>query len=321
MEILFQFCFKDEVVQGPQELKESPNGRPVHDIGARHTVTGEPSILRKPGYFILLSTSMPFLSQIHIYPVKSLGGISLESAQVTPRGLLYDRRWMLVDEAGVFVTQREVPQLATIRASLAQDTLTLSCGGATMQVPLHNQGEKVPVRVWRDTVLAVEVGELADVWLSELVDAAVKLVWMPEETHRAVNEKYGAPGDIVSFADGFPFLLFGQASLDDLNNRLDEPIPANRFRPNFVIEGSNPYEEDSWTRFQIGEVEFERAKECVRCVVTTTDQETGERRGPEPLRTLAQYRKNEEGGVFFAQNLIARSTGVVRVGDELKVTS
>lgn len=264
---------------------------------------------------------MPYLSQIHIYPVKSLGGVALEAAEVTLRGLRYDRRWMLVDQEGVFVTQREVPKLATIRVAVGLDVLTLSCQGATMQVPLENHGERLPVQVWRDTVVAVEVGELADVWLSEVLDLSVKLVWMPEETQRAVNEDYGAPGDIVSFADGFPFLLFGQASLDDLNNRLDEPIPANRFRPNFVIEGSNPFEEDRWTRFRIGEVEFERVKPCVRCVITTTDQQSGERRGPEPLRTLALYRRDEKGGVLFGQNLIARGTGTVRVGDIVEVES
>lgn len=256
------------------------------------------------------------LSQIWIYPVKSLRGIQVASARATPTGLEYDRQWMLVDVHGVFLTQREHPGLARMSTALQPHALTLSVRGATMNVPLHCSGSTHPVRVWRDTVEAIPVGALADDWLRREIGLECRLVWLPPATHRSVDPQYGQAGDQTSFADGFPYLLTGEAALEELNARLDQPVPMTRFRPNLVFSGGSAHEEDGWRDVQIGEVNFRRAKDCVRCVVTTTDQETGERQGPEPLRTMAQYR-NLGKGVVFGQNLVPRGSGTLQVGDIL----
>ncbi len=256
------------------------------------------------------------LSQIWIYPVKSLQGIQLSEAHVTDMGLEFDRRWMLVDPHGVFITQREHPVLATLKTSLEPHALTLDWRGARLNVPMHSRGPRVQVRVWRDEMEAVPVGALADDWLRQQIGLDCRLVWMPLDVVRPVDPNYGAPGDQAAFADGFPYLITGEASLRDLNDRLDEPVPMDRFRPNFVFEGGEPFEEDRWGQFFIGDIPFQRVKDCTRCAITTTDQQSGQRRNQEPLRTLAQYR-NFGKGIVFGQNLVPRGRGFVRVGDAI----
>jgi uncharacterized protein YcbX len=266
---------------------------------------------------------MSSLSGLFIYPVKSLGGISLSQAQVQERGLQYDRRWLVVDENGVFLTQRELPQMAAIGVELSEQGLVLrsrQLGLSSLRFGLEAEGAMVQVQIWRDVVKAVEVSAEANEWFSEVLDKSCRLVWMPEETRRQVDTTYAHNGEVTSFSDGFPFLVLGQASLDDLNDRLEEPVLADRFRTNFLFEGAAAFEEDSWERFRIGEVEFEVLKPCARCVMTTTDQQTGQRQGREPLKTLATYR-NHQGKVYFAQNAVARTFGTVRVGDVIEVLS
>lgn len=258
------------------------------------------------------------ISSLRIYPVKSLRGIDLSEAEVRPRGFRHDRRWMLVDPAGRFITQREQPQLATIATELTPTGLLLSSQSSEMLVPFTATGSEIQVNVWRDEVTGRLVSDEADTWLQAELGLECRLVKMPPEARRAVAPEYGQPGDVTSFSDGFPYLIIGQSSLDELNLRLDEELPMNRFRTNIVVEGSEPFAEDAWKRIRVGEVEFDVVKPCSRCVMTTTDQFTGERRGLEPLKTLAQFRL-QAGKVMFGQNAIARGTGVVRVGDTVSV--
>jgi hypothetical protein len=261
------------------------------------------------------------LSGLFIYPVKSLGGISVLQAQVEERGLQYDRRWMVVDEEGFFLTQRQLPQMATISAEITNEGLLLRSPRGQLpplRVGFEAEGAAVQVQIWHDEVQAREVGAAANSWLSEALGQSCRLVWMPDDAQRLVDTKCAHNGEVTSFSDGFPFLILGQASLDDLNLRLDEPVPADRFRANFLFEGSAPFEEDGWGRFRIGEVEFEALQPCSRCVIVTTDQQIGQRVGHEPLKTLASYRTHQ-GRVFFAQNAVARTLGTVRVGDPIEV--
>jgi uncharacterized protein YcbX len=259
------------------------------------------------------------LAQINIYPVKSLGGFSATSAKVEPRGLQHDRRWMLVDGEGRFLTQRDLPRMALIATAVEQDCLTLRAPGvAPLRVPLQPPcGATETVRVWRSVCQAVWVGDEADQWLREFFGVPCRLVFMPEETRRTVNPDFRAGEGIVSFADGYPLLLLGEESLFDLNSRLEQPVPMNRFRPNLVVSGAAAYAEDGWTKVRIGGATFHGVKLCDRCSLITVDQATGEAAGPEPLKTLAAYRLKDQK-VLFGQLLIPDGTGTVQVGDAVE---
>lgn len=262
-----------------------------------------------------------YLSEINIYPVKSLGGIPVEEAVVEERGLRFDRRLMLVDETGRFISQRENPKMALLRTSLNGKGLKVNYNGQSLAVSYApDQASPARVKIWSSSVKAVAYDDETNEWFSEILGTKCRLVLMPEETKRKVNPFYAVRRnvDTVSFADGYPFLLIGQASLDDLNSRLDVPVPMNRFRPNFVVAEAEPFAEDNWKRIRIGETEFHIVKPCARCVITTIDQQTGEK-GKEPLKTLAGYR-NKDGKLLFGQNLIAEeSGGILRLGDRLEV--
>ncbi len=259
------------------------------------------------------------VSALHVYPVKSMGGISLPATDVTARGLALDRRWMVVDADGDFVTQREQPRLALCKTSVHPEALHIDAPGMpTLRVPLSPPpGARITVRVWRSVCEAVVVSADADTWLSEYLPIPCTLVFMPEETRRAQNPDYAAGEGIVSFADGYPLLVLGEASLADLNSRLDISLPMNRFRPNVVAAHVPAYDEDTWARVQIGSVLFHGVKPCDRCAITTIDQDTAAR-GTEPLPTLAGYRR-ARGKVFFGQYLVPDAPGVVRVGDPIHV--
>lgn len=260
------------------------------------------------------------LTQLLVYPVKSLGGIALAESLVEARGLRHDRRWMVVDPGGRFLTQRELPRMALVSPSLAEDALRLDAPGMpTLPVPpALGDAAPVSVRVWRSVCDALPVGGDADGWLSECLGTPARLVFMPDTTRRAINPDHSRPGDVVSFADGYPFLLIGEASLADLNARLDAPVGMGRFRPNFVVSGGPAYAEDGWARVRIGGAAFRVAKPCDRCGLTTIDPATAAR-GTEPLHTLAGYRTVEKK-VLFGQYLIAEGEGVVRVGDGVEPT-
>jgi uncharacterized protein YcbX len=259
------------------------------------------------------------VSALHLYPVKSCRGIAVDRWPVGRRGLEHDRRWMIVDDAGVFLTQRETPSLARVDTRLEADELVLSAEGHGMvRIPTAPATDpRRRVRVWSSEVDAVDCGEGVARWLSAWVGSAVRLVHMPDDVRRAVDPDYALPGDIVGFADGFPLLLATTASLDDLNTRLDVPVPMDRFRPNVVVTGCAAWEEDEWTRIVVGDVPCRVAKPCGRCTIITTDQRTGDR-GPEPLRTLATFRQQEHK-VNFAQNCVPDETGTLAIGDEVRV--
>jgi len=256
------------------------------------------------------------LSEINIYPIKSLGGISLRSSEVEERGLKYDRRWVLVDESNTFFTQRDFPQMALIKVSVEKNGLMLSHKTKTIEALFvsfdfeHTKTDNVVI--WDDTVIGEFYNNQIDQWISDIIGIKCHLVKMPESTKRVVDETY-AKNKIVSFADGYPFMIIGQASLDDLNSRMEIPLPMNRFRTNFVFTGGKPFDEDIWKNFKIGNVNFKAVKPCARCVITTTDQDSAER-FKEPLLTLSKFR-NFNNKVMFGMNLVCESTGIVNVGD------
>jgi len=261
------------------------------------------------------------LTQINVYPVKSLGGLSVTKADVEPRGLRHDRRWMLVDRKGRFLTQRALPRMALVSACLTAGGLTLAAPGMEpLTVPFEPQApaRRQSVQVWATVCEAAPVGEQTDGWFAEFLGVPCRLVFMPDDTRRPVNPNHAAGEGIVSFADGYPLLLLGEASLDDLNARLASPLPMNRFRPNLVVSGVPAYAEDEWTRVRIGSALFHGVKSCDRCGLITVDQETGEAAGPEPLRTLAAYRTKDQK-VLFGRLLIPEGAGAVHVGDAVEV--
>lgn len=260
------------------------------------------------------------LSEINIYPIKSLGGISLQSSVVEERGLKYDRRWVLVDESKTFFTQRDFPEMALIKVSIENNALKLQHKTKTVEtmiVPFEfEHSAKDRVVIWDDIVIGEFYNSQIDEWFSDIIGIKCHLVKMPESTKRIVDETY-AKNKIVSFADGYPFLIIGQSSLDDLNSRMEVPLPMNRFRTNFVFTGGNSFEEDGWKIFKIGEIKFRAVKPCARCVITTTNQDTAERLR-EPLLTLSKYRKFDNK-VMFGMNIVCESTGQVTVGDKIEI--
>jgi len=262
------------------------------------------------------------LSEINIYPVKSLKGISLNEAVVEGRGLRHDRRWMLVDEKNQFLTQREFPVMARIGIEFDGDRFTASIDDRSIEVPMSpSTDEYHTAKIWNSTVRSQYYPAEIDKWFSESLGINCRLVAMPEGAHRAVSPFYAIRQfkDAVSYADGYPFMILSEASLQDLNSRLSEPVPMNRFRPNFVVSGAEPFAEDKWKIILIGSTVFHVVKPSERCVLTTVDQEKGEKTGKEPLRTLSIFR-SYKGKVLFGQNLIAENAGgVVKVGQALEV--
>ena len=259
------------------------------------------------------------LTQLTCYPLKSAAGIRVNSWQVDDFGLVHDRRWMVVDARGLLVSQRTHPRLALVRPEVRGDRLVLTAPGAPpLELSLRPTGSVlVKATVWDDTCDAIWLGPRPAQWLTEVLGSPCELVYMPDATVRPADPAYAEDGIRVSFADGFPFLLISEESLADLNSRLTRPLPMNRFRPNLVMAGGEPYEEDTLERFVAGGIAFRVVKPCDRCVVTTTDQETTER-GVEPLRTLATYRR-QPGGVMFGQNVVHFGTGRLTVGAPVEV--
>jgi hypothetical protein len=254
-----------------------------------------------------------------IYPLKSGKGVPITSAAVEPRGFRGDRRWMLVDEGGVFLSQRTHPRMALLSLEAGESLSTLSApGSGSVQVRSLPAGERRRVRIWDDEVEACDAGDEAAGWLTAFLGRPARLVFMPEESRRPLRREFTGRGDQASFADAYPYLLIGEESLAWLNARLDAVVPMNRFRPNIAIGGSGPFEEDTWRRILIGGVPFHVVKPCVRCVVTTVDQARGERAGEEPLTTLARFRRSGTG-VLFGQNCVPGGEGEIRLGDPVEI--
>jgi uncharacterized protein YcbX len=263
---------------------------------------------------------MPLVvSELCVYPIKSCGGVILPSAHVEERGFADDRRWMLVDEQGGFLSQRKIPSMALIEVLITGDHLTVRAPTmddlAIARDPEPAHGMRTTI--WNDTVRAEPYPDDINRWFSEVLGISCRLVKFPEQVRRPVDPRYAHAGEHTAFSDGYPFLVLSEASLDDLNSQLAEPVPMNRFRPNIVIRGCAPYAEDSWGEFRIGSVTFRSAKPCARCRVTTVDQTTGES-GEEPLRTLTHYRARG-AKVLFGQNLLHSGRGMLSVGDPVHI--
>ncbi len=268
------------------------------------------------------------LQSIHVHPVKAFRACALREAVVEPWGLAGDRRWMLIDDGGKVVTQRQQPRLALAAAELLPGGgVRLTAPGMTpLDIAVPRPGGTVPAQLFRDKIDVVPAEDAAaHAWCSAFLGVDVRLVHMDDPaTRRPVDPQYALPGETVTLADGFPLLLTTVASLDALNSLIargdhaDEgPLPMNRFRPNVVVSGTDAWAEDAWSRIAIGDVTFRVAKACGRCVVTTTDQHSAER-GREPLLTLARHRRIE-GKLVFGQNLVPLARGTIRVGDPVRV--
>ena len=258
------------------------------------------------------------LSGLAIYPVKSFAQIPLSTARVHRFGLLHDRRWMLVDASGHFITQRQLARMCLIQPELhGADLMLRAPGMPALAVPAPRTEDKRRVTVWEDGCDGLDCGDAVAEWLGRFLSSDCRLVFFAENEVRPVDSRYAQAGDRTAFSDGFPLLLIAQASLDDLNSRLDTPIAMSRFRPNLVVSGCAAFAEDGWRRIRIGEISFRVVKPCSRCSIPAIDPTTGER-GHEPTRTLSRYRMRENK-IFFGQNVIADGQGEIRVGMPVEI--
>jgi len=262
------------------------------------------------------------VSEITIYPIKSLGGISLQEAKVEERGLQFDRRWVLVDENNVFITQRQNEQMALIDVAIDEDGIVINHRLkriVPLKIPFVPQTiEEQQITIWDDVVRGIRVSDETDAWFTAVLGMKCSLFYQPDDSIRLTDPKYSiTKEEHTSFADGYPILVIGQASLDKLNENLEEPVSMKRFRPNLVFTGGKAHEEDTWKYFNIGESKLVGVKPCARCVLTTINPETAEK-GNEPLRTLTKYR-NVNNKILFGQNLLVAGTGKISVGDKLLI--
>jgi len=260
------------------------------------------------------------VSELYIHPLKSARGIPVREMPLDERGPAGDRRWMLIDPAGVMLSQRDYPRMALIAAERNGDGLHCTAPG---MVPLHapvpraGATPRLDALLWDNDVDVQLAGDDAHAWFSQFLGGQCRLVYQPDDAFRQVNRVYAPKGAGVSLADGYPLLLATQGSLDDLNRRLETQIDMRRFRPNLVVTGSGPFEEDTWHEIRAGELEFRLVKPCARCPIPTVDPDTGVM-GKEPMRTLATYRRRGSD-IFFGWNLVPRNLGTLRIGDPVEV--
>ncbi len=257
------------------------------------------------------------LTALYQYPMKSARGRALATATLDQFGLAGDRRWMLVDDAGRFVSQRDLAPMALLGVEPTETGVQLSWQGETFETAQPDgRGECVIAKVWNDTVVSPVADAAANTWLSARLGQSVRLVYCPDTALRGVDADY-ATGKLVAYADGFPLLIVGQSSLDQLNERLARPVPMDRFRPNLVIGGAAPHAEDGWRRLRVGDAELEIVKPCSRCVMPSIDQATATR-DPDINRALAAYRRRD-GVIYFGMNAIVVRGSALNVGDVVEV--
>ena len=262
------------------------------------------------------------ISSLIYYPIKACRGFEVDTAQVERMGLQHDRRMMVITPDGGFLTQREYPRLALVTPKLTNGTLELSAPNYdSIQLGIQTSGVPLPVNVWSSKgIQAIDQGEEAADWFSGLLGSEVRLVHIADGYRRRVNREYAVdPDDHTGFADGYPILLVSEAGLQDLNSRLETAVPMNRFRPNIVVKGCEPFAEDTWNRIHAGDVELAVVKPCARCEVTTIDKNTLET-SKEPLKTLGRYRKQKLGAIF-GQNVIPLAEGSLRIGMNVEILS
>ena len=259
------------------------------------------------------------VSQINIYPVKSCAGLSFESSVIVDTGFEHDREWMIVDDAGNFITQRQDAKLSLIKTTIIPNGVRLETSDVqAIDVSIVQEGERIHTEVWGNPCVGINQGNAVSEWLTNVTGKKCRLIHMAPDFKRLITKKYQTSGnEIVGFADGFPFLLSSEKSLEELNSRLDEKLPMNRFRPNIVISGGVSFQEDSWKKIKIGSVIFRVAKPCARCEITTINQSTGQK-GIEPLETLGTYRTKPKG-IMFGQNLVQENNGTISVGDVVEI--
>jgi uncharacterized protein YcbX len=265
---------------------------------------------------------MTILSNLTYYPIKACCGFDVPESRVERMGLANDRCMMVVTPAGEFLTQREHAKLALITPTLKNDSVRLSAPNFdSIQFAIQKSGTPMTVNIWKSKgVHAIDQGDESAKWFSDWLGVSVRLVHVDSKFKRKVNSDYAVSAeDHTGFADGYPILIISEASLQDLNSRLDasRPLPMNRFRPNIVVQNCEPFAEDTWKRIRIGDIEMALVKPCPRCVVTTIDKQTLER-NKEPLKTLAAYRK-QKGGAMFGMNAIPLNEGEIKVGMNLEV--
>ncbi len=259
-----------------------------------------------------------YLSNLIIYPIKSLAGIQVQQWQVNAKGLLYDRKWMLIDENNKFLSQRRLPKMALITTALVDNSLVLSAPGMEDKTLLLNDaetGEEVMTEIWHDLCPARCVSVEMDEWFSQFLKMSCRLVYQPENIIRAVDSRYANTTDKVYFSDGFPFLIISEASLNALNEAIGLKLTMARFRPNLVIANCEAYTEDTWRKIRVGEIDFRLPKPCARCSVPTINPISAEIT-QEPLTTLSRLRK-WQGKVYFGQNALHDVQGILKLGDEI----
>jgi uncharacterized protein YcbX len=262
------------------------------------------------------------VSQLYIYPIKSLGGVSVSSANITDRGFKHDRRWMLIDNNNRFLSQREISEMALLQVEILQNGLKVyhkkeQTNFIEIAFGLTIPG-KINVDIWGSFCEATLVNENADKWFSSILNFPCRLAYMPDSTRLAIDEHYAVTiNDVTSFSDGYPILMISEASLEYLNNKMEEVLPINRFRPNLVFSGGSAFIEDTMREFTINSCTFFGVKPSARCVVTTINQDTIEK-GKEPLKTLSVYRRKDTK-VYFGENVIAAGTGKINIGDTINI--
>jgi len=258
------------------------------------------------------------VSELAIYPVKSFAQITLTESRVDNFGLENDRRWMVVDQKGKFITQRQQSRMCLIEVELLSGGIKLTAPEmSSLIVKIPSSSSSINVTVWGDQCQGLECGDEVANWLSEFLTVKCQLVYFAEDEIRQVDQTFAQEHDRTAFSDGFPILLISQSSLEDLNSKLNVAVPMKRFRPNLVVSGCNAFDEDSWSLLRIGDLVLRVVKPCSRCVIPSINTDTGER-GPEPTKTLITYRRRDNK-IFFGQNIIANSPGFIRVGDSVEV--
>jgi len=262
------------------------------------------------------------LSQLAIYPIKSTAQIALSKATMSPFGLDNDRRWMLIDDSGFMLTQRKYPKMCLIQCRCENDQLLVSAPNMpVLKIPREgftkDNNTRIKATVWDDSCDVYNCGTAAAEWFSGFLGSATRLVYFPENEIRQVDLTYAKRGDITAFSDGFPYLLISQASLDDLNSRLQSPVEMKRFRPNLVIAGCDAFAEDSWKKIRIGDITLDLVKPCSRCVIPSINPDTAEK-SAEVVKTLADYRMRDNK-IFFGQNVIATNNGELAVGMPVEI--
>jgi len=259
------------------------------------------------------------LAELGIFPIKSCGGINAKEWTLNKYGLAYDREWMLVTSEGKFITQREKPEMARIRPSIADGNLRVDIPGAKpLALKLDDFPEgRMTVTVWSDECVAAVYDTSVNEEFSRFLKIECRLVRMLPEHRRRSSTVEGIPAGQTGFSDGYPLTIVSLESLADLNDRLSEKVPMDRFRTNLIVKGCKPYEEESWKKIQIGSVEIDCVRPRARCIIINTDQNTSER-AAEPLKILTSYRRRG-GKVYFAEAAIHRGEGLLRVGMSVEV--